>query len=133
MVLELLSGGGLGPDLSASFTFTIEGGNVLRIEEVGAVLNHRTWYAILNTGAWSSVAPFEVDYLLQIGDENDDGAAAFNDLSLINAGIPNFFAPDDDRRDIDGDRRILNVDLSVASASMTSFPVVKPTGHACAP
>ena len=52
-IRELLPGGAYGDDLAASFSCTIEGGNVLRIAETGTVLENETWYAILNAGGWA--------------------------------------------------------------------------------
>ena len=55
---ELLPGGAFGPDLSSSFTFDAEGGRVLRIQDTGATLQHRKWYAIRNVGNWPGMARF---------------------------------------------------------------------------
>ena len=120
-----------GPDLSGSFSFTLENGDkVLRIRETTPVLTHRTWYTVRNTGDWANVAPFEVHYLVQVGDASNDRFVLFNDLTFINSGVPTINAPDDDRREISGDRNILFNDLTVANAKIPSLNnVPKPTGH----
>jgi hypothetical protein len=120
---------GFASDLSSGFTFTVEGGNVLRIRENASSLVHRKWYALRNTGAWIGVAPFEVQYVLQVGDANDDGRVLSSDLALINTGVPTDPAADNDRRDINGDGRILFNDMAVANAKIPSDTVPEPTGH----
>ena len=70
-IVELLDGGACGPTLSADFTFEVEndgGGEptILKIQETGSTLEHRTWYAIRNTGGWLGVADFELQYLVQV-------------------------------------------------------------------
>jgi hypothetical protein len=132
-VVEMLDGGTYGSDLSASFTFTVEndgGGDprVLRVQEDGTVLAHRSWYAIRNNGAWSAANNFEIQWPLQVGDSNDDLRVLFNDLGVINGSVPCFSACDA-RLDINGDGRILFNDLGVANGSIPSFPVNKPEGH----
>lgn len=132
-VRALLDSGLFGPDLSASFDFAVEeddqqGPRTLRIQERGDVLTHRNWYGISSIG-WSGVCGFEVHYVLQVGDASNDGRVLAFEVSLINMGIPEFAAADDDRRDIDGDGQILNFDVSIANGSIPSFQVLKPTGH----
>ena len=129
-IKEMLAGGGYGADLSSSFTYTVEGGNVLLIRENGAVLTHRSWYAIQHNG-WSVVpwGPGDVQYVVQVGDANSDGRVQFNDLSFINASIPTDPAADDAREDINGDARVQFNDLSAANSSIPSDTVAKPAGH----
>lgn len=123
-----------GSDLSSNFTFTVEdnggGPRILKIDgESSSTLEHREWYSFQNVGDWSGVANFEVQYVVQVGDANDDVRVLFDDLSFINGSIPDFDADDDAREDINGDGRILFDDLGVANASIPSFPVAKPSGH----
>ncbi len=132
-VRALLDDGAFGPDLSASFDFTVEEAGqhhprILRIQERGDVLTHRNWYGISSTG-WTGVCGFEVHYVLQVGDASNDGRVLAFEVSLINMGIPEFAAADDDRRDIDGDGQILNFDVSIAKGKIPSFQVLKPIGH----
>ena len=136
VVQELLPGGALGPDLSAGFTFTVENNingvpRVLKVVDTGASdLVHRKWYTIRSAGGvWTGGGDFAVDYVVQIGDANNDGAVLNLDAGLINAGVPNFAATDQDRRDIDGDATILNDDVSTANVYIPSFRVAKPSGH----
>ena len=70
-IRQMLAGGAFGPDLSGSFTFTIDAGDAmtLMVQEVGANLTHNTWIAITNDGSWAGVDPFEVHYLVLMGDE----------------------------------------------------------------
>ncbi len=134
MIQEMIDGGICGDDLSAGFTFTVENDTqgqprVLRIRETASFLQHRKWYAVRNTGAWAAVAPFTVQYVVQVGDANNDGRVLNTDFGLVNAAIPTFSAADDDRRDINGDGRILNTDFGVLNSKIPSFPVAKPSGH----
>jgi hypothetical protein len=134
LIREMLPGGVFGPDLSNLFTFTLEndgGGRprILRIWENGSTLVHRHWYSVANTGAWAGVFPFELQYVVQVGDASDDARVLAFDVSVINTGIPTFASPDDARRDIDGDLRILGFDVSVTNGSIPSFGVPKPVGH----
>jgi hypothetical protein len=135
-IRPLLAGGTFGADLSGSFTLTVEndGGGLLRrlrIKENGSVLTHRTWYGITHNG-WTGVSPFEVDYVLQVGDVNGDGRVLSLDVGVINTGIPCLDCPDD-RRDTNGDNRILSLDVGVVNGSIPSLNVPKPDGHVCNP
>ena len=134
MIQEMLAGGTYGDDLSAGFTFAVENDGqgqprILKIRETASTLQHRKWYAVRNTGAWTAVAPFTVQYVVQVGDANNDGRVLNTDFGWVNAAIPNFKAADDDRRDINGDGRILNTDFGVLNSKIPSFHVAKPDGH----
>jgi len=133
LIRELLEGGAFGPDLSSSFTFSVEndkGGfpRVLMIRENGGVLSHRKWYGISGR-SWGDVCDFSVHYPVQVGDASNDGRVLSFDVSVINSGIPNIAAADDDRRDINGDGRILSFDVSITNGSVPSLTVTKPSGH----
>ncbi len=133
LIRELLDGGLFGPDLSSSFTVTVENDNgghprVLKIQENGTALTHRTWYGI-SSHSWGSVCDFEVHYVVQVGDASNDAQVLAFDVSAINSEIPTFSAADDDRWDINGDGRILAFDVSVTNGSIPSFNVAKPGGH----
>ncbi|NLE57867.1 MAG: hypothetical protein GX616_05865 [Planctomycetes bacterium] len=134
MIQEMLAGGTYGDDLSAGFTFAVENDGqghprILKIRENASTLQHRKWYAVRNTGAWTAVAPFTVQYVVQVGDANNDGRVLNTDFGWVNAAIPTFSTADDDRRDINGDGKILNTDFGVLNAHIPSFPVAKPAGH----
>lgn len=134
LVREMLPGGTYGADLSAGFTFEVESDaqdcrRILRIRETGSTLQHRKWYAVLNTGSWTGVSPFAVQYVVQVGDVNNDGRVLNVDFGLVNPAVPSLDVADDDRRDINGDRRILNSDFGVLNSKIPSFPVAKPAGH----
>ncbi len=134
MIQEMIAGGTYGEDLSAGFTFTVENDGqgqprVLKIRETASSLQHRKWYAVRNTGGWTGVAPFTVQYVVQVGDANNDGRVLNTDFGWVNADIPTFSTADDDRRDINGDGRILNTDFGVLNSKIPSFHVAKPDGH----
>ncbi|MGD2110093.1 MAG: hypothetical protein PVI86_11970, partial [Phycisphaerae bacterium] len=132
-VRSLLENGGFGEDLAGFFEFTVEEDallrpRVLRIEELGNVLAHRTWYGISSAG-WNGVCGFDVHYVLQVGDVSNDGRVLAFDVSLVNGGIPESAAADNDRRDLDGEGHIVSTDGHVVSDHIPSFALVKPTGH----
>ncbi len=135
LIQPMLSGGAFGADVSAGFTFTVENnqqGNprILKVVDVDPPnLNHRQWYSFRSIGGWAGGGIFEVQYMVQIGDANGDGGVFNFDAGVINGGIPDFGAADQDRRDIDGDGTILNDDISIMNVRIPSFPVAKPSGH----
>ncbi|MBI4717171.1 MAG: hypothetical protein HY763_05155 [Planctomycetes bacterium] len=135
LIQQMLAGALYGGDLSAGFSFALENdgqGNprILKIVDTGpSDLTHRQWYAVRNTGGWTGVAPFTVQYVVQVGDADNDGKVLNLDAGAVNVGVPNFSAADNDRRDVDGDARILNGDVSLVNARIPSFTVQKPTGH----
>ncbi len=136
---QLLPEGAFGPDMSTNgFAFTVEndGGNrprILKIQEpvfpTPSVLTHRTWYAIRNIGEWTGVTSFEIQYLVQMGDVNNDGKVLANDLSAIFPKIPTNPAGDQERADINGDAKVLANDLSAVFPRIPSNTVTKPSGH----
>jgi len=133
LIRELLEGGVLGPDLSSSFAFAVENDNggfprVLMIREIGAVLSHRKWYGI-SSRSWGDVCDFGVHYPVQVGDASNDGRVLSYDVSVINAGVPELAAQDDERRDIDGDGQILSFDVNMTNGSIPSLSEKKPGGH----
>ena len=129
LIQELLDNGQFGANLSSTFTFTVEAGSVLKVKDNANTLGHRKWYGIRNTGSWSGVANFEVQYVVQFGDANNDGRVLFTDLANINARIPTDPAPDDMRQDINSDLRVLFTDMAAANARIPSDTVPKPSGH----
>ena len=135
MIQELMSNGAFGNDLSSGFLFSIEDDlnanpRILKIVDTDpSDLVHRRWYAVRQTGAWSGVSPFELQYVVQVGDADNDGSVLNADASLLNFAIPLFGVDDDDRRDIDGDGTILNDDVGFMNGNIPSFRVSKPGGH----
>lgn len=127
-IVELMAGGATGSDLSGDVTMEVVGGTSLRI--TGLDLADKTWYEIRNTGNWSDVGPFRVQYEVAYGDANGDGRVLQTDLSAINSDIPNFNAGDS-RLDINGDNRVLQTDLSAANAGIPNFGTNIPAGHDC--
>jgi hypothetical protein len=126
------AGGFTGGELSASFTYTVQPGNILRIKETGTVFSDKTWYAIRNTGGWSGVAPFKVDFEVAIGDANEDGFVLSSDVLLVNGSV-GCFSNCDPRLDINGDGFILSSDVLAANARVGNFGTAKPSGHSCSP
>lgn len=127
---ELLPDGQFGPDLSESFTFAVEGGNVLRLQDNADTLVHRTWYTVRNVGNYRCVNTFRNDFVVQMGDCDGNGLVISLDVGCVNAGIPCFTGcGDDNRKDIDGDGRVISLDVGVVNGHIGSFTVPKPTGH----
>jgi len=135
LIQEMLAGGAAGQDLSASFAFTLESGDmVLRIRDgltttPTANLTHRRWYVIRNTGGWAGVANFVAEFPVQAGDASGDNRVLQADAGLINTFVPCLTGcGDQNRNDINGDARVLQADVGQAASSVSSLPVVKPTG-----
>jgi len=136
MIQELLNGGAFGSDLSGSFTFTVlntAGGfpRILKMVDTGATLSNRTWYAVRNTGSWSSAGPFEVHYLAQYGDADNNGFVNFADLTIINLSNPtNSPVPDElIRKDVNADNFINFADIVTANLYNPASAPAKPSGH----
>ncbi len=135
LIQPMLPGGSYGADISSGVAFTVEnnlGGlpRILKIVDVDPPdLVHRQWYAIQSAGGWTGGGDFLVQYVVQVGDADNNGVVLNLDVGLVNAGIPNLGADDQDRRDIDGDATILNDDASTVNARIPSFRVLKPSGH----
>ncbi len=131
-IVELLAGGVLGGDLSASFTFEIAddgGGNprLLKVKDTGANMSE-AWYAIRNVG-WAVVPAFEVQYRVLPGDIDGNGFVLSNDVAAVNAA----FGPcptGDCPEDLDGNNFVLSNDVAAANANFGPGPV-KPSGHDC--
>lgn len=131
-IREMLDGGTYGSDLSASLTFSVVNNangkpRILRMDETGGVLAHRKWFAVDNNG-WSGKAAFAVQYLVNVGDANNDALVTGADVSLINANISPLPQPDS-RCDVDGNGRVLGLDYSLANANIDPIAVPKPSGH----
>ena len=127
---ELLAAGGFGADLSASFSFAIDGGDptVLVIQDTSNTLQNETWYAIRNLGAWAGVSNFEVQYALVYGDSDDNARTDALDVNNIwlNRGDP---APPDSRQDVDANGRVDALDVNSAWLNRNSAAPAKPAGH----
>ena len=135
LIQEMLAGGVAGPDLSASFAFTLESGNtVLRIRDgltatPTATLEHRKWYVIRNTGGWVGVANFEAQFPSQVGDAGGDNRVLQADVGLVASNVACVSnCGDQNRSDINGDGRVLQADAGQTASRVTSLPVPKPSG-----
>ncbi|MCK4659638.1 MAG: hypothetical protein KAV82_08980, partial [Phycisphaerae bacterium] len=101
----------------------------LVITEEGTVLSNKTWIAVRNVGGWGGVESFTVQYMVQVGDVNNDGRVMANDLSPIFPMIQTAVASPTERCDINGDGRVKADDLSPVFPNIPSPPVPKPGGH----
>ncbi len=124
------AGGGFGPDLSASFTFSVLPGNILKIVENGTVFANGTWYAIRNDGTWPGVCDFEVTYVAVTGDSDNTLLNDFADLSFIFGNLTGA-ASDTDRSDMDASTFVDFADITFAFGFNGSTAPLKPGGHAC--
>ena len=131
VIQELLAGGGFGPDLSAGFTFTIDTDpKVLKIRETATSLTHRKWYAIRNTGGWTGVANFEVQYVVLMGDVDNNGFVQNLDAGAIYPNVSPLPKPDDYRYDVDGNGFCQNLDAGGVFPRVSPLPKpAKPSGH----
>ena len=131
VIQELLAGGGFGPDLAAGFTFTIDTDpKVLKIRETATSLTHRKWYAIRNTGGWTGVANFEVQYVVLMGDVDNNGFVQNLDAGAIYPNVSPLPKPDDYRYDVDGNGFCQNLDAGAVFPRVSPLPKpAKPSGH----
>ena len=131
VIQELLAGGGFGPDLAAGFTFTIDTDpKVLKIRETATSLTHRKWYAIRNTGGWTGVANFEVQYVVLMGDVDNNGFVQNLDAGAIYPNVSPLPKPDDYRYDVDGNGFCQNLDAGGVFPRVSPLPKpAKPSGH----
>jgi hypothetical protein len=134
VIQQLLDGGNFGADLSSGFTFTVENDaqshpRILKIRENATSLTHRTWIAVRNTGGWTQALPFEVQYVVQVGDVSADGKVLAGDASAIYPKVPTLNAADNERADVTGDGKVLAGDASAVFPKIPSLIVAKPTGH----
>jgi hypothetical protein len=125
-IREMLTGGAVGPDLSASFNKTLEsGGTVLRLHDTGGNLVHRRWYVVRNT-ACDNVVDFSRQFVIQAGDADANRFVTAVDVGLINSA-PQGVVADNSRFDIDGNGFRTAVDVGLANANQGGLPA-KPTG-----
>jgi len=125
-IREMLAGGAVGPDLSASFNKSLEsGGTILRIQDTGSNLVHRHWYLVRNV-ACDEVQDFTRQFVLQIGDADGNRFVTAIDVGQINAS-PGGVVADNSRFDIDGNGFRTAIDVGQANASQGGLPP-KPTG-----
>jgi hypothetical protein len=127
MIQELLDDGLFGPNLAASFDVSIEGGNVVRIQDTGGNLAHRTWYAVRNINACDAIGDFEVQLVVQVGDADGNRFVTAVDVGQVNAS-PLGLVDDDSRFDIDGNGFRTAGDVGFANAGQGPLPP-KPSGH----
>jgi len=142
-IRELISSSTMGPDLwaqnpsrfSVTVVETVSGnGKFWRLkvwENDPASFVHRKWYTIRNVGAWETVQPFCVDYLVQKGDANGDKIVNSLDVSTINGIMTLFNVVDDHRADVNGDGHVNSLDLSAVYGFMTSFNNVPKKNLTC--
>ncbi|MBI2452162.1 hypothetical protein HYV50_03740 [Candidatus Pacearchaeota archaeon] len=126
LIQEILDGGNYGTDLSGSFTFAVTG-NDLRMTENGIVLQNQRWYSVRNTGGFSEVNNFKIDYAVVYGDANNDTFTDIGDLSYISAD----FGTNNYRSDINADGTTDSNDRNDAVSNLGSYAPIKPTGHLC--
>jgi len=149
-VRELWPNGQFGPDLSASFAYTVEytdddmvKARRLRIRELDPpVLVHGKWYRFQNVG-WDNVETFCLDYQVQKADATGDAYVNGDDHTAIQSGITTIWpvygclgipGRDDSRLDINGDCKINAVDAGAFGGYEGSIPVEKPKYHpSCVP
>lgn len=129
LIQQMTAGGNYGADKSANFTFTVEGGNVLRIREVGAQMPDNTWFAIRNTGGWTSACNFTIQYPVNIGDFDGNGPTTSADVLSINAAANGARPNDQARDDVDGNGFKVQADVLTANANQPSPTPAKPAGH----
>lgn len=131
-IVEMLAGGGFGPDVSAGFTVTQDGANVILQEGLTAATMNGKWYRVRSTD--QNCISVNLCYLTRYGDASNDKFTNFADLVNINSSIPTLPANISDgnrRRDINGDNFINFADMVAANGFIPSLSVAVPAGHTC--
>ncbi|MBI1825792.1 MAG: hypothetical protein HYR83_05345, partial [Planctomycetes bacterium] len=111
----------------------------LTIQETATTLVHRKWYEVSSAG-WSNVAAFgggptvagtpNAQFVLQVGDVNDDGKVQTNDAGAVYPKVPCVTNCGDNRReDVNGDQKIQTNDAGTVYPHVPSLNVAKPCGH----
>jgi hypothetical protein len=115
--------GGYEADLSASFSMTVEPGNILRIQDNAGNMAHRTWYeiSVVDCGDWNDVLPFAREYVVQVGDADANRFVTAVDVGQVNAS-PLGLVADDSRFDIDGNGFRTAGDVGFANAGQGPLP-----------
>ncbi|MBI1824976.1 MAG: hypothetical protein HY287_17395 [Planctomycetes bacterium] len=111
----------------------------LTIQESATTLVHRKWYEVSSAG-WSNVDAFgggptvvgtpNAQFVLQVGDVNDDGKVQTNDAGAVYPKVPCVANCGDNRReDVNGDLKIQTNDAGIVYPKVPSLAVPKPCGH----
>jgi hypothetical protein len=135
LIEPLVENGAFGADLSAGFDLTLENDaqgrpRVLRIGEIGTAVTHRTWLALGNLGDWLAADPFEVQYVVMMGDVDADGRVLAGDASVVYAHVSVDPVTDDCPWDVDGDGYVQNLDAGALYPYVSPVPrPPKPGGH----
>ena len=131
-IVEMLEGGGFGPDLSESFTVEDSDG-VITIQDTGATLENKTWYRVRSTGL-NACLDLDLCLLVLMGDVNGDRFVNWGgDMIRIYAAIPTLSVETDDevRRDITGDGLINFADMGAQNYFVPAMWPPIPSGHTC--
>ncbi|MFH0981993.1 MAG: dockerin type I domain-containing protein [Planctomycetota bacterium] len=79
---------------------------------------------------WAGVAPFEVQYVVLMGDVDNDGFVKSADASAVYPHVSFLPVPDDSRYDVNGDGYVQNADASAIYPRVSFLPKpAKPSGH----
>lgn len=133
-IIQMTTGGGTGTDVTANWAAAIEndgGGNprVLKIQEIGATtMTNRQWYAVRNTGGWSTVANFTRCLFLQKGDVDRSGAFNATDTNLQLQQPNGLNKPDNFIYDYDGSKSVSAVDSNHMLQLPNGLKPNRPTG-----
>ncbi len=126
-IVECLPNCQEGPDISGYFDISVSVDAVkpvLRLWQgpttVFPILKHRSWYKVRNV-SWPCVNPFQFQYVVQMGDADDNNFVTNSDVLLVNNNIGPTFGVDDSRFDIDGNLFVTNSDVLFANLNISGF------------
>lgn len=144
-VIQALTGGTTGTDVSSNWTYSIVNdgsGNptILQLDEPGAygvvppatTMVNKQWYAVRNNG-WTAADNFVIAFPLQKGDINADNKANSNDLAAAVSAGTALHPPFTSRYDINGDLKINSNDLAAVLGVGTALAPARPTGWVFVP
>jgi hypothetical protein len=121
-------------DITSGFTLTLTNAvppaapgaanTVLQVRETpatGGLTEHRAWYRITSTAAWTNVCPFGREFVVQVGDADANRFVTAADVGAVNGSAPGAAAINS-RFDIDGNGFRTAADVGIANGSQGPLP-----------
>jgi hypothetical protein len=127
-VAELMPGGTFGADITGGFELIRRDTRTVCLIDRLSRLQPGHWYAMSNPG-WDGVQGFSLLYPVLVGDVDGNGWVLSSDFARLNAVIPTAKADLFDRRDVNADGTIDEVDGASVLSWIPKRTPAKPAGH----
>jgi len=115
--------------LDDNFDWIVDGNSLTLMQKENQGLENKKWYALSCPEGIDSVGPMEYQFVVCMGDANNDKFVNFADLVHISQGIParSPLSPENKRRDCNGDGFVNFADLVCANGyNPSSCPMTPP-------